>query len=428
MKKILSKTYYFVTALVVSASAVFFCCAFQRRLPVGTTVNGINVGRMTLYSAKEKLREDTITTLKEKRLRIYAGEQVYEYVYPEVNFTDCFSDTLASIKKRGEYFSPVNYYLCGVDEIADYLCNDNNKAVKEPYCVFNLSGEPFTYYDGVNGISCDRQKLLEDIAASLNGDFCDVRLKSYTVKPQGTLNQVKADTKLLYTFTTYFDGSNTGRAANIRLAASKINGTVLGEGKTFSFNSTVGARTADNGFKRAKIIENGKFVQGYGGGVCQVSTTLYNAAILSGLEIEEYHPHSLQVSYVAPSRDAMVSGSYFDLKFKNNRKTPIYIRVNCTFSSITCSVYGKSDGYTYEFRSDIKGAVPRPPCVTVEGEEDAVLSYGRDGLISEGILVRKKDGKESTAVIRKDKYLPVADVIQVKSGKAQGGETTPPAA
>lgn len=416
MKKTLIKTCFVMTALVVLASAVFFCCAFQRRLPKGVTVNGISIGRLTPYSAREKLRESTANELKEKRLHIYAGEQVYEYAYPEINFSDCFGDIIASIRKKGEYFAPVNYYLCGAEEIADYICNDNTKAVKEPYCVFNLTGEPFTYYEGVSGVESDRQQLLEDISASLNGDFKDVKLKTHTIKPQGSLNEVKENTKLLYTFTTYFDGSNTDRSANIRLAGSKINGTTLRSGESFSFNSTVGARTAENGFKRAKIIQNGKFVQGYGGGVCQVSTTLYNAVLLSGLEIEEYHPHSLQVSYVAPSRDAMVSGSYFDLKFKNNRKTPIYIRVNCTFSSITCSVYGKSDGYSYELRSNVLGTVPRPPCVEVEGDEDTVLSYGRDGLISQGVLVRKKDGKESFAVIRKDKYLPVADIVQVKRG------------
>ena len=191
---------------------------------------------------------------------------------------------------------------------------------------------------------------------------------------------------------------------------------MIDAGEEFSFNGTVGARTADNGFKPAKIIENGKFVQGYGGGVCQVSTTLYNAAVLSGLEVTEYHPHSLQVSYVSPSRDAMVSGSYFDLKFKNNRLTPIYVRVNCTLNSIKCTVYGESDGFEYSIVSKVTGTIPRPPAEiedgAEEGGENTVVSYGRDGTVSEGYLVKRRGGEETSELLRKDKYSAVADVIR----------------
>ena len=202
------------------------------------------------------------------------------------------------------------------------------------------------------------------------------------------------------------------RSANIRLAAKKINGTTLYSGQVFSFNNTVGARTAQNGFKQAKIIQDGQYVSGYGGGVCQVSTTLYNAAALSGLEICEYHPHTLKVSYVPPSRDAMVSGSYFDLKFKNTRLTPIYIRTNTTFNSITCTIYGQSDGYKYTFDSTVTGTIPKPKAVEIQGEE-GVIRYGWEGTKSEGVLIKTKDGISKVAFKRKDSYAPVADMIGV---------------
>lgn len=225
--------------------------------------------------------------------------------------------------------------------------------------------------------------------------------------------------KKICSFTTYFDADNKDRAANIALAAKKIDGTILLAGENFSFNKTVGARTPANGFKQAKIIEDGKFVLGYGGGVCQVSTTVYNAAVLSGLEISEFHPHSLQVGYVSPSQDAMVSGTKFDLKFKNNRLTPIYVRVNCNLNSVTCTIYGEESGVKYKFRSKVVDVVPRPPAVEIEGSENRVLSYGRDGTVSEGYLVKIVNGVESEKLIRRDRYLAVADIVE-KSVAAEG--------
>ncbi|MDE7087878.1 MAG: VanW family protein [Clostridia bacterium] len=412
MKKFVIKTFNILAALVIFASASFFFCGFSRALPKGVRVNGTDVGGLSFARAKNVLRERVVEDLKSKRLHICADERIYTFAYPEIDFLDGFTETLKNVRRGGEYSSPVHYFLNGADEIAQNVCADFDRAAVEPYAVFNCEGEPFTYYGGEDGIKCDKGKLLEDISASLNGNFEKVYVCANALKRQTTVKDVEERTKKLYSFTTYFDGDNVDRCANIRLAAQKINGTVLNAGEAFSFNGVVGARTEENGFKQAKIIQDGKFVLGFGGGVCQVSTTLYNAAILSGLEIEEYHPHSLQVSYVAPSRDAMVSGSHFDLKFKNNRKTPVYIRVSCTLSSVCCTVYGESDGWKYSFKSEVSETVPRPDAVIVKGGEDKILSYGRDGTVSEGYIVRTNGGGEECRLVRKDKYLAVADVIQ----------------
>ncbi len=218
----------------------------------------------------------------------------------------------------------------------------------------------------------------------------------------------------LYSFTTRYDADNADRSENIRLAAEKLNGCVVPAGGIFSFNRTVGARTEANGFKKAKIIQDGKFVPGTGGGVCQVSTTLYNAALLSGMEIREFHQHSLQVYYVAPSRDAMVSGTYFDFKFRNNRATPVCIGAEAADGAVTCTIYGESDGYKYYFESEVFEVVPRPQAVVVEGEEDKTLCCGREGLKSGGYLIKLKNGVRTRTLIRRDSYQAVADIIQVK--------------
>lgn len=408
------KILFYAAALAFFAGAYFLCSAFVYRLPRGVSVNGEEVGGLTYSAAEKTLRSAVEEKLKSKKLIVCAGENVYEYAFPEIYYVDDFSYALKRITKKGAYELPVHYYLNGAESIADYVCSDAERAVCEPYCVFNSEGQPFDYYEGCDGVYADRQKLLDDISASVNGGWEKVILSTCAVPRKTTLESVKKNTVKLCSFTTYFDGANAERSSNIRLAASKLNGSILGAGECFSFNGTVGARTEQNGFKQAKIIENGKFVLGYGGGVCQVSTTLYNAAVLSGLEIAEYHPHSLAVSYVAPSRDAMVSGSYCDLKFINNRLTPVYIRAKCTVSSITCTVFGPCDGYEYSFKSELAGTVPRPDDEEVEGDEEKIISYGKDGVISYGYLVKEGGGTREEKLIRKDKYLPVAGVRQVK--------------
>lgn len=415
MKKYLSKIIIPVTALVLYASAVFFCCGFFGRLPHGAYINGTDVGGLTRTQAKTLLRRNVESELKEKHLHICADERIFTYSFPEIDYTDGFDGLLPSIVRGGNYYAPVEYRLNGRDEVVNGICSLLDRPPAEPYAVFNTEGEPFTYFSGSDGVECDRIKLNADIDASLSGNFEDVHVKMRTVKRRNTVDKIKAQTVKISSFTTRFDASNTDRSGNIALAAQKISGIRVESGGVFSFNGAVGARTEESGFKPAKIIEDGKFVLGYGGGVCQASTTVYNAALLAGLEIVEYHPHSLQVGYVSPSRDAMVSGSYFDLKFKNNRLTPIYVRVNCNLGSITCTIYGESDGFKYTVESVVTGKVARPQAVVVTGDEDKILTYGRDGTKSEAYLVKSGGGETFRTLLRKDSYRAVADVVQVKN-------------
>lgn len=128
-------------------------------------------------------------------------------------------------------------------------------------------------------------------------------------------------------FSTRFNRWMVNRCFNIRLAASALDGKVILPGEVFSYNDTVGERTMERGFRLAPVFINKEHSIGVGGGVCQVSTTLYNAAVVStGLELVERHHHSLDVPYIAPGRDATVVYGYLDLKFKNNKPFPVLIR------------------------------------------------------------------------------------------------------
>ena len=201
---------------------------------------------------------------------------------------------------------------------------------------------------------------------------------------------------LLSSCTTYFSEENVGRAHNIRLAAERISGIVLSPRESFSFNAAVGERTEENGFSEAPVIERGEYVPGTGGGVCQVSSTLFHAALEGGLRVSESHPHSLSVSYLPPSLDAMVS-KWSDLKLLNARPSPVRMEAEAKNGALTVRLYGTPDGLRYRAESVTLASLPLP-----EGEE------GKEGLVSESFLCVYGEGGEliSRTRVRKDVYAP----------------------
>ena len=210
-------------------------------------------------------------------------------------------------------------------------------------------------------------------------------------------------------FFTNYSSSTDERKHNIALASSSINKILVDVGGEFSFNRCVGQRTAKRGYKNAKVIFDGKFIEGIGGGVCQVSTTLYNAVLLAGLKVIEAHPHSLPISYVLPSFDAMVNSSYADLKFVNNTKNPIIIKATADGEVIKIQIYGEEMGYKIERRSVIIEKILPPEEEIIEDinnehptlfeGERKVIAYGKEGLRSEGYLVKKYSNKIEKPII-----------------------------
>lgn len=155
---------------------------------------------------------------------------------------------------------------------------------------------------------------------------------------------------LISSYTTKYDASNTNRSGNLKIAAGKINGTVLMAGEEFSFNEVVGKRTIEDGYTDAKIYENGKVVDGLAGGICQISSTLYNAVLLANLEITERRNHSYTTSYVAAGRDATVVYGVQDFKFKNTRTYPIKIEANVANGIVEFKIHGIKETVEYEIK------------------------------------------------------------------------------
>ena len=220
--------------------------------------------------------------------------------------------------------------------------------------------------------------------------------------------------EIMSAYTTYFNANDGGRCENIRIAASLIDGITIQPYGEFSFNGTVGRRTTEAGFQTAKIIVNGEYVRGVGGGVCQVSTTLYNAALKSGLETIEFHPHSLHVSYVPPSRDAMVS-SESDLKLFNPHSFPVRVDVSVFEGGIKITILGKNEGYRYELISNILKRIPPPPPIIKAGDKEEILREAKEGVQSELYLECYKGGSLLFKKrMRKDEYRGVQAIIAKK--------------
>ena len=206
------------------------------------------------------------------------------------------------------------------------IYNDVHKDPVDAYYTTN----PYAVYPSKNGVDFSISiGEANDKLQSLDTE-CTIPLK--TLYPQITTNMIgqEAFPELLSEFSTRYS-SNADRTTNLRLAANKINGTVLMPGEIFSYNGIVGERTIAAGYKSAAIYQNGEVVDGIGGGICQISSTLYNAALLANLEMVELHNHQFVPSYLPAGRDATVVYGVKDFKFKNSRQHAI---------KITCSVSG----------------------------------------------------------------------------------------
>ncbi len=310
--------------------------------------------------------------------------------------------------------------LKNLNEVIDGIYLDTFKKPTDASIDFTpQKSQKFTVKSGQNGVEIDKELLKNDIITALNLGYKTVKAKSIVLKPNITSNELKSYTNLRSRFTTYYPNSTVERKHNISLASSFINGTVIDNNEEFSFNNAVGERSLNRGFKNAKIIVKGEFIEGVGGGVCQVSTTLYNAVILSGLKVSEKHPHSLQVSYVEPSFDAMVSYPVCDLKFINETGGKIFLAVYAEDNYITIEVYGKKQLERYERVSVITDTVNPLETEIIENEElfvgeKRVIQPSKQGVKSEGYLITYLNNTRiKTVKLRNDEYKSVRGKIEV---------------
>ncbi|CCO08814.1 VanW family protein [Desulforamulus hydrothermalis] len=252
-----------------------------------------------------------------------------------------------------------------------------------------------------SGREIDIQQLRQDIRERLlQQDTSPIELKPVEIPPARTTEEVQAmgvDT-LLGMFSTQFDPNNVNRAYNISVAAAALDGLSIRPQEIVSFNEVVGPRSTEAGYKNAPIIINNELVDGLGGGVCQVSSTLYNAVLLANLEVTERANHSLPVPYVPIGRDATVVFDAVDLKFKNNTDYWLYLQSFVTGGRLTVKIFGN-----HRFKRDvvIRSWVEEtyPPRTVVEKDyslrlgDRVVKQKGAQGYRAASERIVMQDGK-----------------------------------
>ena len=296
----------------------------------------------------------------------------------------------------------------------DKIHSEIYKEAKDAY----YTKDPFAVYPSSNGLDFDISVDEAKQMVSTPSETYTIPLK--TLYPDVTTNEIgtEAFPDKLATYSTSYASSNANRSTNIALAASKINGTVLMPGEEFSFNGTVGKRTAANGFKTATVYSNGQVTTDYGGGICQVSSTLYNTVLKANLEITNRVNHTFTVGYVPIGLDATVSWGSPDFKFKNNRSYPIKIVATTSNKRLTISVFGLKENVEYEVElvSYKTGTIPYSTVYTTDSSlgkgKTKVVQSGSNGATSVAYKILKLNGKEvSRTLLSKDRYSPHNQII-----------------
>lgn len=270
----------------------------------------------------------------------------------------------------------------------------------EPTVKYEGSGK-FVFTKGKDGIKCNVTETLKMLAAEGKSEIIYEK-----VFPGTDINDLKEFTVKAAEHTTYYSTSSAARKKNIETAASRLNGITVLPGERMSFNEVVGPRTKENGFEEAKVIINGEYTEGVGGGVCQVSTTLYNAWLKTGQQVISSRCHSLKPSYVAPGFDAMVSETS-DLILYNGSAYPMYISSVADGTKLTFTIYTKPVPCGIKLTNELIKTIPCNDYETVEGETDEILVNPINGSVYRSYREFYENGEVYVKeYLRTSAYLP----------------------
>lgn len=364
------------------------------------------------------IEKNNLIIVKGKAGYIIKTEELKEKIYEQISNIHTNYQT---IEIPVEYKEPEPINLQKIHE----------EIYKEPQDAY-VQKNPTVVHPEVNGV--DFKISVEEAEELLKEDKEEYTIPLKITKPKKTINNLgeEAFPDLLATFSTRFDGSNYNRNTNIKLAAKKVNGTVILPGEKFSFNTIVGSRTIEAGFKEGTAYVGGKVVPDVGGGVCQVSSTIYNTALLANMQIVERSNHMFTTGYVAASRDATVYYGSLDFVFKNSRKYPIKMVASANGGVCKVSIYGIKEEKEYEVIIQSKITSYINP--TTIYKEDPTLEEGKEiveqtaitGCRTEGYKILKLNGKiVSQTLLSKDTYKSRNKIVRRGTKKTTTTPTKP---
>ncbi len=353
-------------------------------IKAGIYIGDISLAGMSADEAKDAVNayidslkqvEITLQVTEENSVVVTAGDLGVSWSNPEI------VDAAATLGTQGNIVQRYKALIVAINRILADECKQYDTEMVDTG--LTLENGVFIVQKGETGYALDIEDSIDVIydylAGEWNHESCSIQLSVAVTEPRGSEEELLMVKDLLGSFTTSYSTSNSNRSANVANGCRLINGTLLYPGDEFSTCDTVTPFTQQNGYYLAGSYLNGKVVDSLGGGICQVSTTLYNAVLLSELEVTERYNHSMIVTYVRPSADAAISDSSGkDFRFVNNTDYPIYIEGYTTPNKeITFNIYGvetRSEGRTVEYVGEVLETI-RPESDTIYPDASQPIGY-----------------------------------------------------
>ena len=433
-----------LAASLLAVGIGFFSPAYVMAdtLPDGIYVGDYNLGGLTEEEAGQKV-QGLVNEMENQKITLVVDGQSVDTTAKDLGFHWSNPEAVAQaasswqggnllkryLNKKDIEHNPVMIPLeTALDDgrLASFVAEKCAPAVTEPKnaTIVRQNGA-FTVTPSVIGKTVDVEATKQALnAAFANGlkDPVTVNAVVAEVKPSITTEDLSTIQNVLGTFSTNFSSSGASRSKNLKVGSGKINGHVLMPGETLSGYDCMHPFTVGNGYATAAAYENGQVVDSVGGGVCQIATTIYNAALRAELEISQRQNHSMVVSYVRPSEDAAIAGTYKDVKFTNNYSTPIYVEGYTSGKTLTFTIYGKETrpaNRTFEFVSETLSVTdPGAPKEVVDpamppGTRKQVQSAHK-GIKSRLWKIVYVDGAEqSREILHTDTYNPSKAIINI---------------
>lgn len=438
-------------ALIVILCVQFFLHRYIRKFDERIIIQGVSIGDtdvsgLNAKRAKEKIQEELTvysdvkikltldddrqgeTTLGKMGLTVKDLDSVIQEAVDygkKGNAISCYKILKSAQKNKNEKTFPIEYKVAE-KSVSDVLNAAFGNQLNLPEnAKVTLADSEVVIVEEKPGEIVDVKKTVKNINQFLGSDWDkkngSVKASLSYTDPEVTKEDLKDMTDLLGSYTTYYGSDGTGRSQNIESGASHIGESIIKPGEEYSANAAMEPYTEENGFTEAASYEDDKVVQSMGGGICQVSTTLYNALLYAELEITERAPHTMLVSYVQPSQDAAIADDVLDLKFRNNFDTPIYIESVLADGNISFNIYGKETrdaGRTLDFISETVGS-DLPDGKRYIATDDAIgnyytLSQAQPAITAQLWKVVYEEGVEvSREVINNSQYVPSKETVAV---------------
>lgn len=426
-----------------------------------TMINGVDVSGLKKDEAENLLKTNFISKKDNLSLTLQSDDDNYIINGKELEFVGNFQGDLDRILSYGhegnifnkqkikkhinseglEIYLPYEDMLGGLSQKVEGVIEQVEKLPSAPQILFDPNAiQMFTLQEGKAGRIVDRDMLNKNISQALANGESIIQIPTQEVLPKEDLKDLLNQISLRSKFSTNYSKSSQSRKYNIKRALDSFNGMIVEPNQRVSFNEVTGTRTLDNGYKDGKIIIDGNYVSGIGGGVCQASTTLYNALLRADIEVDKAFHHSLPPTYIPLSFDAMVSEGYADLEFVNNLDTPIFIKTYCNDNEASVEIYGTKleEGMEIKTRCELVNVIPHEGDTIVKdrlGEysnkvlyegEYYRLKYPHEGYETRGFLQYYKNGElVEEKEIRHDKYNPQRGIIVEGMATLEEGMTLP---